>query len=169
MRLTPEERTTMREILKVLERDARATPKQIASMTGLTEDEVRRQITEYESNGVIRRYKTVVDWDRAGEEKVLAFIDVKVSPARGVGFDDVAERIYRFEEVHSVWLVSGDYDLRVLVEGRTVQEVGMLVAQKLSTIDRVQGTATHFLLKRYKENGVVFVGETEDPRLSVAP
>jgi DNA-binding Lrp family transcriptional regulator len=110
-----------------------------------------------------------VDWDKAGRDRVLAFIDVRVAPARDVGFDDIAERIMRFPEVHSVWLVSGDYDLRLLVEGRTVTDVGMFVAQRLSTIDRVQGTSTHFLLKRYKENNVVFVDEEDDPRLIVTP
>jgi DNA-binding Lrp family transcriptional regulator len=111
----------------------------------------------------------VIDWSRAGAERVIAFIDVKVTPARDVGFDDVAERIYRFPEVHSVWLVSGDYDLRVVLEGRTVPDVGLFVAQKLSTLDRVQATATHFLLKRYKEAGVIFVDEDKDERLSVSP
>lgn len=159
----------MDDLLKILESDSRKSSETLARLTGRSEKDVRAAIADYEERGIIKQYSTVIDWDRAGRERVLAFIDIKVAPAREVGFDDVAEQIYSMDEVHSVWLVSGDYDLRVVVEGANVQEVGMLVAQKLSTIDRVMGTSTHFLLKRYKENGVVFVGETEDPRLSVAP
>jgi len=159
----------MDELLQILEHDARKSVEGLARLTGRSEHDVRKAMADYEDRGIIKQYATVIDWDRAGRDRVLAFIDIKVAPARDVGFDDVAERIYRFEEVHSVWLVSGDYDLRVLVEGKNVQDVGMLVAQKLSTIDRVQATSTHFLLKRYKENGVVFATESEDPRLSIAP
>ena len=132
-------------------------------------DDIREAVADYEKQGIIKNYKTVIDWPKAGSTRVFAFIDVKIAPARDVGFDDVAERIYRFPEVHSVWLVSGDYDLRVVVEGENVQHVGLFVAQKLSTIDRVQATSTHFLLKRYKEDRVVFVDEGEDPRLIVSP
>jgi len=159
----------MDEILTILESDARTSIQTMARMTGQAEAEVRSKIDEYERTGVIRNYKAIIDWDRAGAQRVIAFIDVKVAPARDVGFDDVAERIYRFPEVHSVWLVSGDYDLRVVVEGGTVPDVGLFVAQKLSTLDRVHATSTHFLLKRYKENDVVFVDAAEDERLSVTP
>jgi DNA-binding Lrp family transcriptional regulator len=159
----------MRDILKVLERNARATPEQIAALTGLPEAEVRRQVQDWEESGVIRRYKTVIDWEKVGEEKVFAFIDVQVTPARGVGFDDVAERIYRFPEVHSVYLVSGSQDLRCVVEGRTIREVADFVAQKLATIDRVNSTSTHFLLKKYKEDGDIFAESEADHRLMVTP
>ncbi|MDR3710049.1 MAG: Lrp/AsnC family transcriptional regulator [Capsulimonadaceae bacterium] len=159
----------MDEILSILENDARTSVESIARMTGRSEDDVRTKIEQFEHAGIIRNYKTVIDWERAGSQRVIAFIDVKVAPARDVGFDDVAERIYRFPEVHSVWLVSGDYDLRVVIEGTTVPEVGLFVARKLSTLDRVQATATHFLLKRYKENDVIFVDAAEDERLSVTP
>lgn len=159
----------MDEILRILENDARTSAATIARMTGRTEEEVSAKIAQYEQSGVIRNYKAIIDWNRAGTERVIAFIDVKVAPARDVGFDDIAERIYRFPEVHSVWLVSGDYDLRVVIEGATVPEVGMFVARKLSTLDRVQATSTHFLLKKYKENDVVFVDGAEDERLSVTP
>ena len=159
----------MDEILSILESDARTPIETIARMTGRPEDDVRSKIAAYEQAGIIRNYRTVIDWERTGAQRVIAFIDVKIAPARDVGFDDVAERIYRFPEVHSVWLVSGDYDLRVVVEGATVPEVGLFVARKLSTIDRVQATSTHFLLKRYKENDVFFVDEAEDERLSVTP
>jgi DNA-binding Lrp family transcriptional regulator len=159
----------MRQILKVLERDARATPGQIAALTGLPEAEVARQIAAWEAEGIIRRYKTVVDWEKFGEERVFAFIDVKVMPARGVGFDDVAERIYLYPEVHSVYLVSGTQDLRCVVEGRTMKEVADFVAQKLATIDRVNSTSTHFLLKKYKDDGDIFADSEADHRLMVTP
>jgi DNA-binding Lrp family transcriptional regulator len=159
----------MKEILEILEHDARATPEQIAVQTGLPEDQVRAQIREWEASGVIRRYKTVVDWDRFGRERVLALIDVKVTPARGVGFDDVAEHIYRYPEVHTVYLISGTHDLRCVVEGRSLHDVAEFVAQKLSTIDRVTATSTHFLLKKYKEDGDVFAESVPDLRLMVTP
>jgi DNA-binding Lrp family transcriptional regulator len=159
----------MREILKVLEQDARATPRQIAAQTGIAEEKVDAQIAEWEAEGIIRRYKTVVDWERFGDERVFAFIDVKVTPARGVGFDDVAERIYRYPEVHSVYLVSGTQDLRCVLEGRTMREIADFVAQKLSTIDRVTSTSTHFLLKKYKDDGDIFADSEVDHRLMVAP
>lgn len=159
----------MDEILTILEGDARTSIETVARMTGLTEKDVRDRIADYEKRGVIKHYKTVVDWEKAGVERVLAFIDVKVTPARDVGFDDIAEHIYRYPEVHSVWLVSGDYDMRVVVEGRNVRDVGMFVAQKLSTIERVLATSTHFLLKRYKEDRVIFAEDAEDPRLVITP
>lgn len=141
----------------------------LSRMTGRPIEEIKHAIADYEKQGIIKNYKTVIDWAKAGSTRVFAFIDVKVAPARDVGFDDVAERIFRFPEVHSVWLVSGDYDLRIVVEGENVQQVGMFVAHRLSTIDRLQATATHFLLKRYKEDRTIFVDEAEDPRLIVSP
>jgi DNA-binding Lrp family transcriptional regulator len=159
----------MIEVLKILERDSRIPLDQIAVMVGKTSQEVRDFVREAERAGIIRRYKTVVDWEKAGVERVFAFIDVKVSPARGVGFDDVAERIYRFPEVHSVYLVSGTYDLRVVVEGENMKQVAFFVAEKLSTIDRVQSTSTHFLLKKYKEDTDIFEEPAEDHRLAVSP
>ena len=159
----------MRDILKALERNARATPSQIASMTGASEETIAAQTALWENEGVIRRYKTVVDWERFGVERVFAFIDVSVTPARGVGFDDVAERIYRYPEVHSVYLVSGSQDLRCMVEGASMREIADFVAQKLSTIDRVTATTTHFLLKKYKEDGEIFAESEPDHRLMVSP
>ena len=134
----------MREILELLERDAHLSHDTIATMTGLPVEQVAAQVTQWEASGVIRRYTAVVDWDRAGDgedrtrETVTAFIDVSVAPARGVGFDDVAERISRFAEVRSVYLVSGEHDLRCTVTGRSIRAVSDFVSQKLSTIDRVQ-------------------------------
>jgi len=159
----------MRDILKILEQDARTDPARIALMTGLEEADVRRQIEEWERTGVIRRYKTVIDWERYGEEKVYAFIDVSVTPERGLGFDEVARRIYRFPEVRSVYLISGAHDLRVLVEGTHIKEIADFVAEKLATIDRVTSTNTHFLLRKYKDDGDVFAELDTDHRLLVAP
>ena len=159
----------MDDVLRILERDSRIVLDRIATMTGRTEAEVREIVDNAEKTGIIRRYKTVIDWEKAGKERVFAFIDVKVTPARGVGFDDVAERIYRFPEVHSVYLVSGACDLRVVVEGETMKQVAFFVAEKLSTIDRVQSTSTHFLLKKYKEDTDIFEEPIEDHRLVVSP
>lgn len=163
------ERETQKAILEILEQDARTTPEQVAAMLGIEPEQVRETLRQLESAGVIRRYKTVVDWDRFGEEQVFAFIDVKVSPAREVGFDDVAERIYRFPQVHAVYLVSGDHDLRVIVSGRTMKEIAAFVAERLAPLDRVQATYTQFVLKRYKEDGEVYAESEPDRRLVVTP
>jgi DNA-binding Lrp family transcriptional regulator len=157
------------EILTILARDARTSPETIATLTGRSTSEVASAIAEYERRGVIKRYKTIVDWERAGAEKVFAFIDVHVLPAKDVGFDAVAEQIYRHSEVHSVWLISGGADLRILVEGSDVREVGRFVAEKLSTIAGVTGTVTHFLMRRYKEDQVLYADTGDDPRLVVTP
>jgi DNA-binding Lrp family transcriptional regulator len=159
----------MREILRILEQDARATPARLAQLTGLAEEEIVRQVAEWEASRVIRRYKTVVDWERYGEQTVSAFIDVSVTPERGAGFDDIAARIYRYPEVRSVYLVSGGCDLRVIVEGSSMRQVANFVAEKLATLDRVNSTNTHFLLKRYKEDGDVFADADADERLMVSP
>lgn len=157
------------EILSILSRDARTTAEQIAKMTGQSLDVVKGTIENYEKSGVIKRYKAIIDWERTGVDNVMAFIDVKVAPAREVGFDAVANRIARFPEVMSVWLVSGSNDLRVLVEGGDLRELGRFVAEKLSTLDGVRGTETHFLMRRYKEDGDSFVDSEEDNRLLVSP
>lgn len=159
----------MRNILEILEKDARIDPAKIAIMTGLDEASVRAQIAEWERTRVIRRYKTVIDWERFGDESVAAFIDVCVTPARGSGFDDVAERIYRYPEVRSVFLVSGAHDLRVIVEGASMKEIANFVAEKLAPLDRVTATNTHFVLKKYKDDGEIFSETESDHRLMVAP
>jgi DNA-binding Lrp family transcriptional regulator len=159
----------MREILTVLEADAHATPERIAVLTGIAEPEVRTAIAAWEAEGVIRRYKAVVDWDRFGDEPVTAFVDVTVAPERGRGFDDVAERIARFREIRAVHLVSGAQDLRVEVEGASMKQVADFVAQRLSAIDRVTATSTHFLLRRYKDDGQLLFDPEPDQRLSVTP
>lgn len=163
----------MREILDVLQRDAHATPSRIAALTGLAVEEVQTRIATWEQAGVIRRYKAVVDWDRlrvtTGTELITAFIDVSVSPARRIGFDDVAARISRFPEVRSVYLVSGAQDVRCVVTGANMHEIADFVAQKLSSLDRVQATATYFVLKTYKEDGDSFLDPEPDHRLPVTP
>ena len=142
-------------------------------MTGLPVAEVGAAIAAWEASGAIRRYKAVVDWDarRRGPQprEVTAFIDVSLAPARGVGFDDVAARIARFDEVRSVYLVSGSQDLRCTVTGRSIRAVSDFVSQKLSTIDRVRSTATHFVLKTYKRDGDAFEAPEPDHRLPVTP
>lgn len=159
----------MIDILRILERDSTIAPEKIAVMLGRSVEEVKDTIADLERRKVIRRYKAVVDWEKTEVAKVAAFIDVKVSPSRGVGFDDVAERIYRFPEVRSVYLVSGDYDLRVIVEGEDIKQIAFFVSDKLATVDRVQATASHFMLKKYKEDGEIFEEPEEDRRLAVSP
>lgn len=163
----------MRQILELLERDAQLSHDTIATMTGLPVVEVTEAIRAWEASGVIRRYKAVIDWDTADDDEdrpdVTAFIDVSVAPARGVGFDDVATRISRFAEVRSVYLVSGGHDLRCTVTGRDIRAVSDFVSQKLSTIDRVQATVTHFVLKTYKRDGDAFGAAEADHRLPVTP
>lgn len=158
-----------RQILKILEGDARITSEKIAVMVGKSEAEVSEAITRLEKTGVIRRYKAVIDWEKTSRERVFAFIDVRVTPSRGVGFDDVAQRIYNYPEVHSVYLVSGDYDLRVVVEGKTMREVAFFVAERLATLEGVLSTRTNFLLKKYKEDCDVFEEPAADQRLAVSP
>jgi len=166
----------VREILELLERDAHLSNDTIATMTGLPVEQVSAQVAQWQATGVIRRYTAVVDWDRAAAagpddipEIVTAFIDVSVAPARSVGFDDVAQRISRFPEVRSVYLVSGGHDLRCTVTGRSIRAVSDFVSQKLSTIERVRATATHFVLKAYKRDGVAFAEPEADHRLRVTP
>jgi DNA-binding Lrp family transcriptional regulator len=154
----------LKKILKILEGDARVTPKQISTMTGTPQSEVDKLIKQAEKDRTILKYKTIINWEKAGEEQVSALIEVKIAPQRDVGFDAVAERIYRFPQTRSVYLLSGTYDLLVLVTGKTMHEVADFVSQKLAPIEEVQGTVTHFLLKRYKEDGEILAGKEETKR-----
>ncbi|MEE8174460.1 MAG: Lrp/AsnC family transcriptional regulator [Dehalococcoidia bacterium] len=154
----------MKEILKTLEGNARATAEQIATMTGRSVAQVKRAIKQAEKERAIVKYKTIINWEKLGEEQVQALIEIKIAPQRDVGFDSIAERIYRFPEARSVYLVSGTYDLAVLVVGSSMHEVAGFVAQKLAPLESVQGTVTHFLLKRYKEDGEILEGETAEVR-----
>jgi len=157
----------IKEILKILENDSRTTPQKIATMTGTPVAEVSKAIKKAEKDGTILKYKTIVNWEKAGNEHVSALIEMRVAPQRDVGFDALAERIYRFPEARSVYLLSGTYDLLVLVTGKTMHEVAGFVTQKLALIEGVQETTTHFLLKRYKEDGEILAGGEETKRQPV--
>ena len=157
----------MKEILTILENDARTTTKQIATMTGTPGVEVARLIKKAEKNRTILKYKTIINWDKVGKEEARALIEVKVTPQIDVGFDAIAERIYRFPQAHTVYLLSGTYDLLVLVVGQTMHEVADFVSQKLAPIEGIQGTVTHFVLKRYKEDGEILEGGGEVKRQTV--
>lgn len=158
------------EILQLIEGNARISEETLAKMVDLTTEETAKIIKELEEQKVILGYSTVIDWSKINEtETVTAMIDVKVTPKRGVGFDDVAERIYRFPEVRALYLMSGAYDLSVVIEGKTMNEVARFVSEKLSTLDSVISTTTHFQLKKYKHDGVVFSDGEEDHRIVITP
>ena len=147
----------MEEILEILEQNSRYTDEQIAVMAGKTVEEVREAIRDYEEKSIIAGYTTLINWENTGKETVTALIEVKITPQRGEGFDKVAERIYNFDQVKACYLMSsGGFDLTVIVEGKTMKEVAMFVSEKLAAQDNVIGTATHFVLKKYKEHGTVF-------------
>ena len=154
----------MNAILSLLAKDARLTPSQLSTMTGIPEAEVSSQIDALVKAGVIKGYKTLINWDRTEENRVTALIELKVSPKRDLGFDGIAKEILSFSEVESVYLMSGGYDLAVTVVGDSFQEIAMFVARRLSPLDSVLSTATHFLLKKYKESGVSFLEEDPDER-----
>ena len=149
------------QILKLLENDAKLTPQQISIMLDLPVDRVNNYINELEANGTILGYKTVVDWEKTDKESVSAMIDVKLTPQSGRGYDRVAEKIYNYPEVKSVFLMSGAYDLSVLIEGKTMKEVAFFVSQKLAPIDEVIATTTHFVLHKYKDTGVIYDQTTD--------
>ena len=146
----------MDKLLKLLEDDATLTAEQLSVMLDKEVGEIKNIIEKYEKDGVILGYKTIVDWDKTDREYVSALIEVKVMPQRDRGFDRVAEKIYNYPEVKAVSLMSGGYDLSVLIEGKTMKEVAFFVSQKLATIDAVTSTATHFVLHKYKDTGVVY-------------
>ena len=143
-------------LLQLLESDCTLTHDQLAAMTGLSVEEVRAEIKRMEADHLILGYRAVVDWDRTEREAVTALIEVTVTPQRGEGFDRVAERIYQYDEVESVYLMSGAFDLTVIISGRSLKEVAHFVGEKLATIEDVTGTATHFILHKYKENHLIF-------------
>ncbi|MDI6640326.1 MAG: Lrp/AsnC family transcriptional regulator [Methanocellales archaeon] len=159
----------MKEILEILENDARISTSEIATLTKIPEPQVRKMIKEAEKKGIIRKYKTVIDWDKAGEECVYAIIEVKVTPEREVGYDAIAERVARFPEVVSVRLVSGDHDLSLLVKGKTMKEVAFFIAEKVAPLEQVQSTVTHFILKTYKQDGDILLEKEESKRLAITP
>lgn len=146
----------MKKLLQLLEDDCTLTHAQLASMTGMTEAEVAAAIAECEQSRLILGYKAIVDWYRTDREDVTALIEVNVTPQRGEGFDRVAERIYQYDEVESVYLMSGSFDLTVIISGRSLKEVALFVGEKLAPMEEVTGTATHFILKKYKEKHLIF-------------
>ena len=157
----------MKEILKILENDARISNKQISVMTGLSRAEVTKLVKQAEKDRTILKYKTIINWEKLVDELVWAWIEVKVTPEPDVGFDSIAERIYRFPQVHSAYLASGTYDLFIFVTGRTMHELADFVSEKIAPIKGVQETITHFMLKRYKEDGEILEGGEEVKRQPV--
>ncbi len=154
----------MDDILNLIEQDSKLTYKEIAAMLGRGEDEVKSKIEEYERDGIIVGYHTLIDWDKTDREYVTAIIEIKITPQRDRGFDKIAERIYNYPEVKTLYLMSGSYDLAVIIEGKTMKEVAYFVAQRLAPIEGVLSTATHFVLRKYKSEGVVYGAVEEDLR-----
>ncbi|MDO8580592.1 MAG: Lrp/AsnC family transcriptional regulator [Candidatus Omnitrophota bacterium] len=159
----------MDEILEALSNDARLTAKEIAKLTGKNEETVKKAIQHYEKNGTIVKYKTVLHQDLVSTKPLVrALIEINVSPEKDVGFDHIAEMIYNFPEVTSCSLVSGTYDLLIVVEGETIQTVSNFIASKLASMENVRRTTTHFLLKKYKEDGHVFKQTEKTKRLNIS-
>lgn len=160
----------MDKILELLMEDSRLTSKDISIMLGVDEEEVKKNIKKLEEDNIILKYTTVINEEKWEDDKVRAFIEVKVNPEREKGFDAIAERIYKFPQVKSLYLMSGGYDFQIVVEGNSIKDIAMFVSSKLSTLENVNSTATHFLLKKYKENGVIMeVEKREDTRIAVTP
>ena len=154
----------MDKILKALEDNAKLTPEQLAVMFNKEQGDIKELIKKYEADGVILGYKAIIDWDKTDREYVTALIEVKMTPQRDRGFDRVAEKIYNYPEVQSLYLMSGGYDLCLVIEGKTMKEVAFFVAQKLAPIEYVISTATHFVLRKYKDKGVIYGAEQVDER-----
>lgn len=154
----------MTEILKLLENDSRLTPEKIALMLDKEVGDIRNMIAKYERDGVILGYKTLIDWDKTDKEHVSALIELKITPQRDRGYDHVAQKIYNYPEVESLYLMSGSFDLAVLIEGKTMREVALFVAEKLAPLEDVTSTATHFVLRKYKDKGVIFGAIPVDER-----
>lgn len=159
----------MNEILEIIESDPKIGAKEIATLTGSTEEEVASNIKEMERAGIIRKYKTVINWEKAGEEYVYAIIEIKVVLRSRTGYDAIAERLARFDEVRSVRLISGDHDLSLTVRGKSMKEVAFFVAEKIATLEQVQGTVTHFVLRTFKEDGDILFEREQSERLPVSP
>nr|WP_316623364.1 Lrp/AsnC family transcriptional regulator [uncultured Ruminococcus sp.] len=154
----------MDKLLRLLSENSSYTTEQLSMMLGEPEDYIAAQIKEYESSGIIRGYQAVVDWDEVPDAGVMAMIELKVAPQLQKGFDDIAERIQAYEEVESVYLMAGAYDLLLTVKGKTIQDVSSFVAKRLAAMDGILSTATHFMLKRYKEKGVSLMDGKNDGR-----
>ncbi|MCR5302699.1 MAG: Lrp/AsnC family transcriptional regulator [Lachnospiraceae bacterium] len=157
------------EILSFIEKNSRVDLKEIAVCLGMTEIDVANELAAMESEGIICGYHTLIDWDKVTDERIHALIEVRVTPQRGKGFDEIAERIYKYPEVQSTYLISGGYDLLVFMEGKTLKEISSFVSQKLSTLESVISTTTHFVLRKYKEQGTVLGRKNEDERMIMTP
>lgn len=156
----------MREkILSVIEKNSRIDIKDLAILLGVTEAEVANEIAEMEKEKIICGYHTLINWDNTSDEKVTALIEVKVTPQRGLGFDKIAERMYNYPEVRAVYLMSGGFDFTVIIEEKSMKEVAQFVTEKLAPLEAVRGTATHFILKKYKDHGTVLTGNIKDERM----
>ena len=155
------------QILKFIEKNCKVDPKELAVLLGTDEATVLREIKAMEQEGIICGYHTMIDWDKAGVEQVNALIEVRVTPQRGMGFDKVAERIYNYPEVNSVYLISGGFDFMVTIEGKTLREVSQFVSDKLSPLDSVLSTKTNFILKKYKDHGTVMAEQPKDERIEM--
>ncbi len=159
-----------KKILVAIDRNSKLTANDLALMLGTSEKEVVELIKDMEKEGIICGYPTLINWDKIEEnEKVTALIEVKVTPQRGEGFDKIAERIYKFEEVESVYLMSGGFDLTVMIEGKSMKEIASFVSSKLAPMDRVESTVTHFVMKKYKEHGIPLVNKKKDERMPITP
>lgn len=158
----------MREqLLKIIEKNSRIDIKELAILMGVQEIDLANELQALEDEGIICGYHTLIDWEKTSVEKVSALIEVRVTPQRGQGFDSIAERIYKYPEVNSVYLISGGFDLLVTLEGKSLKEVSSFVTNKLSTLDTVLSTSTHFILKKYKDHGTIIA--VEDERMKVTP
>ncbi|MCM1112828.1 MAG: Lrp/AsnC family transcriptional regulator [Muribaculum sp.] len=157
------------ELLAVIEKNSRIDLKELAVILGVQEIDVVNELQALEDEGVICGYHTLVNWEKTSLDKVTALIEVRVTPQRGQGFDNVAERIYRYPEVRSVYLISGGFDLMVILEGKTLREVSSFVSDKLAPLEQVLSTATHFILKKYKDHGTIFTQKPEDEREMITP
>ena len=157
------------ELLRIIEKNSRMNLKELAVILGVEEIDVVNELAALEAEGIICGYHTMIDWEKTSIDKVNALIEVRITPQRGQGFDNLAERIYRYAEVQSVYLISGGYDLLVSIEGKSLREVSSFVSDKLSTLDGVLSTATHFVLKKYKEHGTILTNKIEDERELITP
>lgn len=157
------------KVLDLLKEDARRTPALLSTLLGESEEKIKNAVAQLEQDHVIVKYATVVNWSKIDDEKVTALIEVQITPERGRGFEGIAERIYLYPQVKSVYLMSGAYDLLVEVEGGNLREVANFVSEKLSPIDSVLSTKTNFILKKYKQDGIIFEDHQEDNRLMISP
>ena len=157
------------ELLSIIEKNSRIDFSELAVLLGASEEDVLKELESLEQEGVICGYHTLINWEKTTIEKVMALIEVKVTPQRGRGFDNIAERIYNYPEVKAVYLISGGYDLLVILEEKTLKEIAGFVSDKLSTLDSVLSTATHFILKKYKDHGTILNKESKDEREVITP